>query len=112
LENDRSHGDQAESANGPAIFFPPKPDGENDRKKTDRGRNQAMRMFKQYSADPFRNWKEKHVITERGRPIGDGETNTLACDHAAAADKKKRGAGRKPGKSVEPAGGGRPMVHI
>src|SRR5438045_1458356 len=61
-----------------------------------------MGVFEKYSAYPSGNGKKKHVITKRGWPIGYGETNSLARDHAAAADEKKRGNGGKEGETVQP----------
>ena len=62
-----------------------------------------MDVLEKYSADPFRNGKEKHVVTESRWPIGDGETNSFARDHAAAANKKERGDGREEGETMQPS---------
>lgn len=50
-----------------------------------------MGMLEEDSADPFRDGKKKHIVTESGRPIGHGESNALARDHAATADEKEGG---------------------
>ena len=59
-----------------------------------------MSVLKKNPADPFRSGKEKHVVSESGRPIRDGETDTFARDHATAANQEQRGEGGEPGEAV------------
>ena len=61
-----------------------------------------MRVLEQYSADPFRDGKQKHVVAERGRPIGHGQTDAFARDHSTATNEKERGKTGEPGKTVQP----------
>ena len=61
-----------------------------------------MGVLEKYSADPFRKRKQKHVVTERGRPIGNGEANAFARHHSAAADQKERGDTQQPDKVIQP----------
>src|SRR6516225_421947 len=61
-----------------------------------------MRVFKQNSAHPFRDWKQKHVVAERGRPIRHGEPDVFAGDHPAAANEQERGETSEPRETIEP----------
>ena len=60
-------------------------------------------MLKKNPADPFRNGKHKHVVAERGWPIGHGEANAFTRDHSAAANEQQRGHGREPGEAIKPS---------
>ena len=59
-------------------------------------------MLEKNAADPFREWKEKHVVTKGRRPVRHGKSNVLACDHSAAANEQQRRARREPGKTSKP----------
>ena len=61
-----------------------------------------MRVLKKNPADPFRNGKQKHVVAERGWPIGHGEANAFTRDHSPAANEQQRGHGREPGEAIKP----------
>ena len=61
-----------------------------------------MSVLKENATDPFRSGKKKHVVTESGRPIRNGETDAFARDHAAAANQEKGRDRANPGKTVEP----------
>ena len=61
-----------------------------------------MRVLEQNSADPFRNRKQKHVVAERGRPIGYGQPDIFAGDHSAAANQQQRRHAREPRERIEP----------
>ena len=61
-----------------------------------------MGVFEKYSANPSGNGKKKHVVPKSGGPIGNGQTNSLARDHAAAANEKKRGNGGEEGETMQP----------
>ena len=69
-----------------SIFGSPEPDRENDGEKSDRRCDQAMRVLEQNAADPLRDRKQKHVVAERRRPIGNSEADAFAGDHSAAAN--------------------------
>ena len=62
-----------------------------------------MGMLEQNSANPFRNRKKKHIVAERGRPIGHGEADAFARDHSPTANEKQRRNARNPRERVEPA---------
>ena len=62
-----------------------------------------MRVLKKDPADPFRNGKQKHVVAERGWPIGHGEANAFTRDHSAAADEEQRHDGCEPGEAIKPS---------
>ena len=62
-----------------------------------------MRVLKKNPADPFRNGKQKHVVAERGWPIGHGEANAFTRDHSAAADEQQRGDRSEPSEPIEPS---------
>jgi hypothetical protein len=59
-----------------------------------------MGMLEENSADPFREWEEKHVITKGCRPIRNGQAHAFAGDHPAATNQEKRGHGSEPGEAV------------
>ena len=61
-----------------------------------------MGVLEQNSANPFRDRKKKHVVAERGRPIGHGKTDVFARHHSAAADQKQRGERGEPGETIKP----------
>ena len=90
-------------ANPVSIFDAPKPDRENDGENPHRRGNEPMRVLKKNPADPFRNGKQKHVVAERGWPIGHGEANAFTRDHSAAADEEQRHDGREPGEAIKPS---------
>jgi len=85
------------------MFAEPKPDSKNDGQKTNERAHQAMCVLKQNSTDPFRDWKQKHVVAERGRPIGHGEPDVFAGDHSAAANEQERRNAREPREAIEPS---------
>jgi hypothetical protein len=60
-------------------------------------------MLKKNPADPFRNRKHKHVVTERGWPIGHGEASAFTRDHSAAANEQQCGYGYQPGEAIKPS---------
>lgn len=60
-------------------------------------------MLKKNPADPFRNGKHKHVVAERGWPIGHGEASAFTRDHSAAANEQQRGHGCEPGEAIKPS---------
>ena len=62
-----------------------------------------MRVFKQNTTDPFRDRKQEHVVAERGRPIGHGESDVFARDHSAAANQEQRRKGGEPDETIQPA---------
>src|SRR5204863_1245202 len=80
----------------------PDPERENDGQKTDSGSDEAMGVLEKDSPDPFRDWKKKHVVAERGGPVGHGETDAFARDHSPATDEKERGDGGEPDETVQP----------
>lgn len=59
-----------------------------------------MSVLEENPADPFRERKQKHVIAERGRPIGHRQSNSFACDHTATADQEDRRRRREPGEAI------------
>ena len=59
-------------------------------------------MLKQDSADPFRDGKQKHVVTECGRPIRHRETDVFAGDHSATANEEQCGYADEPRETVKP----------
>ena len=61
-----------------------------------------MRVLKKNSPYPLRNREQKHVVTERGWPIGYGETDTFARHHSAAANEKERRGSSEPGEAFQP----------
>src|ERR1700731_1463581 len=62
-----------------------------------------MGMFEKNSADPLRDGKKKHVVSESRGPIGHGETDAFARDHASAANEEKRGDGGEEGEAMRPS---------
>src|SRR4051812_5218545 len=90
LQNNGAERAPAEIAHPTAGINSPDPDRENDGEKSDGRRDQPMSVLKENSADPSRNGKEKHVVAERRRPIGNGEANAFARDHAPAANQEER----------------------
>jgi len=61
-----------------------------------------MRVLEQNPADPFRNWKQKHVVSEGGWPIGHGEADVFAGHHSSARNQHERGDTCQPRESVQP----------
>src|SRR5438045_2557343 len=61
-----------------------------------------MGVLEKDSSDPFRDWKKKHVVAERGGPVGHGETDAFARDHSPSTDEKERGDGGEPDETVQP----------
>ena len=61
-----------------------------------------MGVLEKNSADPFRNGKQKHVVAERGRPVGHGEADAFARHHSAAANEQEGGDSSEPGEAIEP----------
>ena len=57
---------------------------------------------KNIAADPFRDWKQKHVVAESRRPIRNGEADAFARDHSTAANQQERRERSEPGESIEP----------
>src|SRR5206468_885616 len=61
-----------------------------------------MCVFEKDPANPLRDGKEKHVVTEGGRPIRHRKTNAFARDHSSAADEEQGENGEQPGKATQP----------
>jgi hypothetical protein len=101
LGDDQAERGDAEPAQPGARFLEPKRSGQDDRQESHRGRNQTMAMFRENSADHFRPRVEKHIVTEAGRPIGDGEPRAFAGDQAAD---EKQWNGRARERDREPLG--------
>ena len=59
-------------------------------------------MLEKNSADPLGKRKEKHVVTESGRPIWDGEPRVFACYHSATANEEECRNRREPGETMKP----------
>ena len=61
-----------------------------------------MGVLKKNSADPFRDWKQKHVVAECGRPIGHSETDAFARDHPAATNQEESRKRGEPSEAIQP----------
>ena len=61
-----------------------------------------MGVLKKNSADPLRNREQKHVVAERGRPIGHSQTHAFARHHSAAANQEERRGGCEPSETLQP----------
>jgi hypothetical protein len=59
-------------------------------------------MFVKNSADHFRPGVKKHIVTESGRPIGNGKSYPQASDEAADKKQWKGGASKKQRQPVRP----------
>ena len=100
LQDDGANCGDAEHTDPTTRVYEPKPRCKNNCKKPNGGSDQTMSVLKKNPADPFRGGKEKHVIAESGWPIRNGETDTFARDHSAAANQKKGGDGGEPCEAV------------
>jgi len=86
LQDHRAERDYSKITNPVSRFAAPEPDRQDDRQESNCRSDQAVRVLEENSAHPFRGGEQKHVVAERGRPIGHGETNAFARDHSAAAN--------------------------
>src|SRR5438067_10515299 len=104
LENYGAERGEAEVAEPAPVIDAPDPDGEHDRQEPDDGSDETMGVLEENPADPFGDGEAKHVVTKCGRPIGHGETDAFARDHAAAANEKEGRDGGEPGETMQPPG--------
>src|SRR4051812_3122793 len=61
-----------------------------------------MRVFKENSPHPFRNRKQKHVVTKSRRPVGNSQSDAFARHHSAAANEEQGGTGGEPDETIQP----------
>src|SRR5205823_2459729 len=88
LQNDSTESDETKPSYEGTLIGNPNPDRERNSQASDHRRDQTMGVLKKYSANPARERKQKHVVSECRRPIRNRQADSFARHHAAAANEE------------------------